>query len=308
MPLSRRQFLQFTIASGVATAFQSVAAPAAKPTICLFSKHLQWLPDYAQLASTTAELGFDGLDLTVRNNGHVLPERVTTDLPKAIKAIQAAGLRVPMMATDINRADATAERVLSTARELGVQHYRMGYYRYDLNRPIQPQLDEFKRHLSGLATLNERIGIRASYQNHSGRGYVGAPVWDLAWLLDGVSPQWVGSQYDVFHAMIEGHSSWEAGLRMLAPRFFTINAKDFRWEMKGRTTEHQSCPLGEGAVNWPAYFKTLNQLNVSVPISLHAEYSLGGAENGARQLSISPDVVKAALKRDLQQVRGYLNT
>ena len=43
--------------------------------IHIFSKHLQFLI-YKDMAEAAAEMGFDGIDLTVRPNGHVLPERV----------------------------------------------------------------------------------------------------------------------------------------------------------------------------------------------------------------------------------------
>lgn len=94
---------------------------------------------------------------------------------------------------------------------------------------------------------------------------------------------------------------------MLAPRIFTINAKDFRWELKSKLSHDQSCPLGEGVVDWSTYFKTLSQLNVLVPISLHAEYPLGGADQGKTTLSLPSEQVKAALKQDLQRLKGYLS-
>ncbi|MEM9984789.1 MAG: sugar phosphate isomerase/epimerase, partial [Bacteroidota bacterium] len=43
----------------------------------LFSKHLQFL-GYRAMAEKATELGFAGLDLTVRPNGHVSPEKVAS--------------------------------------------------------------------------------------------------------------------------------------------------------------------------------------------------------------------------------------
>ena len=54
--------------------------------IYLFSKHLQFL-DYE-------EMGFDGIDLTVRPKGHVLPLNVEKDLPKATNAANKVGLNL----------------------------------------------------------------------------------------------------------------------------------------------------------------------------------------------------------------------
>ena len=100
---SRRQFIGTACVAGAAltTGFiptKTVVQPI--HPLCVFSKHLQWLsvPDMAKAA---ADLGFDGVDLTVRKGGHVDPTRVTTDLPRAVETIQKAGLSVPMIATDV---------------------------------------------------------------------------------------------------------------------------------------------------------------------------------------------------------------
>ncbi len=54
--------------------------------IVFFSKPLPQM-DWQRLAANVKRLGFDGIDLTVRPEGHVLPERVEEDLPKAVAAI-----------------------------------------------------------------------------------------------------------------------------------------------------------------------------------------------------------------------------
>src|SRR5258708_28380065 len=42
---------------------------------------------------------------TLRPGGHVLPERVTEDLPKAAEIIKKAGLKFPMCTADIIRSE-----------------------------------------------------------------------------------------------------------------------------------------------------------------------------------------------------------
>jgi hypothetical protein len=52
-------------------------------SICIFSKHLQWL-DYNGMAQTTAELGFDGIDLVLM--GLILPSVVgAMSCPRGLK-------------------------------------------------------------------------------------------------------------------------------------------------------------------------------------------------------------------------------
>lgn len=105
--------------------------PPGSLKICIFSKHLQWL-NYREMASLAAEMGFDGIDLTVRPNGHVLPERVAEDLPKAVEATEKAGLQIYTITTNIKGADERyTESILRTASGLGIQHYRTGWFTYD---------------------------------------------------------------------------------------------------------------------------------------------------------------------------------
>jgi sugar phosphate isomerase/epimerase len=109
---------------------------ATVPPILVFSKHLQFL-DYQEMANKAKEIGFDGIDLTVRPGGHVLPERVQTDLPKAVEAINKAGLRPMMMTTAVENASGTDEIVLKTAAKLGIKYYRMNWYKYS-NKESMP--------------------------------------------------------------------------------------------------------------------------------------------------------------------------
>src|SRR6056297_1584369 len=98
------------------------------------------------MARAIAAMGFDGIEGPVRPGGHVVPERVEEDLPKMIEALKSEGLDLTLMTSAINEVSEKqmTEKVLRTAAELGVKRFRMGYYRYDLARPIAPQLDEFR--------------------------------------------------------------------------------------------------------------------------------------------------------------------
>ena len=79
-----------TLLAGGAALFGPAASAKAKLKVAIFSKHLQFV-DGEELAKTSAELGFDGIDITVRKGGHVEPERVKQDLPQAGGRDQKAG-------------------------------------------------------------------------------------------------------------------------------------------------------------------------------------------------------------------------
>ena len=144
--------------------------------ICVFSKALQWT-DINQMADMVAECGFDGIDLTVRPDGHVEPERVADDLPKIAEAMKKVGKEIVMVTTAINNADeAHAAQILETAGKLGIGYYRMNWYKYDHSKSIDDNLKTYWQWMKGLAVLNQANHIKGGYQNHAGLG-VGAPVW-----------------------------------------------------------------------------------------------------------------------------------
>lgn len=279
---SRRVFLKKSAVAGlgipiVGPSFlnkTSSMVPEINCPLCIFSKHLQFLEDYGDMADAALEAGFDGVDLGVRPGAHVEPERVEKDLPRAVEAIRKRGLKVPMMVTAINDAkDPTALPVLKTAGQLGIQVYRMGYYQYDDKLGIEGSIEKFRSVAAGLAVLNEKYGIRGAYQNHSGL-YFGAPVWDLWLLLKDLDPQWMGSQYDICHASIEGNHSWPYALELIRPYIHCVVAKDAKYDKMNGRWRNVYLPLGEGIVDWDSFLGYLKESGYTGPISLHVEYPM----------------------------------
>ena len=315
--LPRREFLKMTAAVAAlpaaplfstagTNALSAMSAGEGKQParICIFSKHLQWL-DYQQMAQTAREIGFDGIDLTVRPGGHVLPQRVQEDLPKAVQAVKAAGLDVPMITTAITDPnDALTANVLATASQAGIRYYRMGYYQYEDSASIQQTLNEAKPKLRDLAEMSKHYNIVATYQNHSGSQYVGACIWDLYDLLKDLDPRWVGCQFDIRHATVEGGTTWPVHFRLMSKYINTLVAKDFQWAQIKGLWQPQNCPLGEGMVDFSRFFKMLKQAGIAVPFSLHLEYELAGAEHGASRLTGDRQQVIEAMRTDLRFLRN----
>ena len=52
------------------------------------------------------------------------------------------------------------------------------------------------------------------------------------------------------------------------------------------------------------FFATLKRVGFEGPVQVHFEYPLGGAENGSRQITIPKEQVMAAMKRDIDKLRG----
>jgi len=72
-------------------------------------------------------------------------------------------------------------------------------------------LKHIQNQVAQLAALNKKYAIRGQYQNHSGANF-GSSIWDLWMVLKEIDSPWMGSQYDILHATVEGANSWPLGL------------------------------------------------------------------------------------------------
>ena len=301
---SRRSFTKLS-ALGIAgiplLSFQNSIGNKAsdKLDVHLFSKHLQFL-DYNDMSAAAAEMGFDGLDLTVRPKGHVVPERVTADLPKAVAAMKKHGLAIKMMTTNVWDAQNVVHKtVLETASTLGFTHYRTNWLSYPEDAPMEDSQALFGKQARDLEILNEKLGLLGGYQNHAGT-HVGAPIWDLVPILEETQGKFMGSQYDIRHAVAEGGLSWELGLKRIRRFINSIVIKDFKWMLVDGKWKPVTVPLGEGMVDFKHYFSLLIQYGINVPVSLHIEHDLGGAEKGRKNITIHKKEVLSRIKKDLE--------
>ena len=282
------------------------AVPARKPTLCLFTKHLPHL-GYKELASTLRAMGFPGADLTARPRGHVLPENVERDLPRACEALAAEGVDVPMITTGLlSRRDPAARPTLYTAARLGIPYFKLGYYRYRDFADLDGQLAQVKTDVESLAAIAGHAGITGGFHNHSGT-YVGSALWDHWWILRDTDPQRVGFYFDPCHATIEGGSAgWEIGFHRVKNRLKMVACKDFFWEKQAGRWRSRMCPLGQGMVDYQRFFQLLAGTGFDGPISLHVEYRIEAPTEAQRlekeMLAIEADF--AYLKSRYQAVYG----
>jgi sugar phosphate isomerase/epimerase len=295
--IPRRDFLLDSLAVGAALAAGSTARAAFLATggneICAFIKFVQDL-SYDQLADAIADIGFDGIEATVRRGGKIEPDKAVDELPKLVDALAKRNLKVTMITTDVLRADQpNTVPVLRTAAKLGIPLYRMGFYKYDLKKPVMEQLQAIGPALKELAALNRELGIQAVYQNHSGAEHVGSMLWDFHSQLQGIPKEQIALAFDIRHATIEAGLSWPTVYNAMRPRIGAVYVKDFDWV--GRSAEH--VPLGKGRVD-RAFFSRLQADQFKGPISLHVEY-LGG---GTTQENLY------ALRRDFGVLRGWLES
>ena len=297
-------------------AVSSMAIPFSNPLIALggnnsnkkkypiyfFSKPLDKF-GHDFMIDTLKMAGVDGVDLTVRPKGSVLPEKVEEDLPKVAELAKKRGLLLEMMVSNLTSAETPyAKNVLSAAANNGIKHYRLGYYRYNNNESAEQTLDRAKSEMLSLIELNRGIGIQGGYQNHTGN-YFGSPIWDLIKVLESFSSNWITSQFDIYHAFSEGYKSWLISMEMIAPKIGSLAIKDFTWEIINGKAKIKKVPLGQGVVDLDGFFKNIKKLEIVAPITLHIEYPILSDEEKVLSILQKQKIIVNKIKNDVRFIR-----
>jgi len=251
--------------------------PRTSPMLCAFSQNLIKVP-YSQLGLIAQQIGYEGIDLTVMDNGHVNPHITNVDLVRAFESVRGAGLEVPMITTTITSlSDPTAYAILAITGHTQVHLYRLGFWPWaakpNTALDIPRRMAEVRADLNNLIAMGRNYQMTAMFPNKAG-GYVGGALWDVQSIIGDTDPQWLGYYFDPSQATAEGAvSGWEIALRLALPRLKAVAVQDFTWAKSGSGQKMHMCPMGEGIVDWAAFFRILAEAHFTGPISIHQEYT-----------------------------------
>jgi sugar phosphate isomerase/epimerase len=246
--------------------------------LIMFSKMFHPL-SVQEMGKTVRDIGFAGVDLTVRPGGHVLPENVTNDLPGAVRTLREEGLSVPMITTGITTANSEhAEQIIATAAASGVRLLKLGYWQYQGFGNAKRQLDAARKDLDTLDPLAKKHGVTLCLHTHSG-DFLTATTAQVLILLANRDPKAFGAYYDFGHMTLEGgKSGWKIGLDLLSDRLRIVAAKGMGWfcapGLAGARPEWRDrmVPLRESPVPYEEGFGYLKQIGFGGPVSVHSEY------------------------------------
>lgn len=233
--------------------------------------------------------GFDGLDLTLRPGGHVLPKNAEMGLADASTIARQAGLSIPMISTGVTDVNSPhAEAIFAAAAHYGARHIKLGYWEYQPFGTLAKQVDTAREQLGRVIELGKKYHVLPCVHCHSGRFVAsGGPLLYL--VLKDFKPGEVGAYVDPMHMTIEGsRSGWELGLDLLAPWIALVGVKNFRWVPGQRDAQGQQryrweyVPLADGQAELPEFVSYLKQLHYDGIVSLHSEYK---GESSFRRLN-----------------------
>ncbi len=234
------------------------------------------------LGAKARELGFDGIDVSVRPGHPVNPANVTTALPEAITVWTKQGLICPLATAPVTLVDPQAPEVkplYAGCAAAGVPRLKIGFFPFTPGEDYWALVQAARMALEGFARLGEKYGVQTVYQVHSGP-VLGSNCAGLMHLLRGMDPRWVGAYPDLGHMVLDGED-YPMGLAMVREYLSIVAVKDAHHAPQPAGSEPpyvpRFVPLGRGAVNWRRALGALKTLGFDGAFSVHTEYEFDEA-------------------------------
>lgn len=238
----------------------------AKYGFTVFTK--PWKVELPQLASMVRQMGFDGVELPVRDGFQVEPARVEQDLPRAARILAEQNVRISSVASQ------PTPEVIRAMGQAGVKLLRVIF-------PVP-------RDANYLMYLNDRIGLLKSLvpaladagvtiglQQHC-RRQINTSM-ETRYIVERFDPTHVGAIFDACHAALAGEEMGQS-LDLIGSHLCLVNLKNaywFRsndasaqyakWDVNTTTARH-------GMADWRVVAEELRKRNYSGDICLSAEY------------------------------------
>ena len=238
------------------------------PKFTVFTKPWQ-RQNLDELSELVTGLGFDGVELPVRDGYQVTPDTIGSELPKAAAALGAHGLKIGSVATEVN------ERSIAACGDAGVPIIRtmvgidlsVGYHQTEL---------EIRKRWDSLIPALDRFGVAIGVQNHYGF-MIGSAI-GIMHLIEGYDPRHVGAVLDPAHCGLDGEPD-KMAIDIVWSHLLLVNLKSAFWvrrtgpeydDVKWRSywsNGHQ------GLTSWPTVAAELQRRGYTGDICLPAEYS-----------------------------------
>jgi len=235
----------------------------------VFTKPWKTLPKEL-LAEKVRALGFDGIELPVRDGFQVEPGAADKKLPAMSRLMAEYGLHIFSVAADVN------ERILAACAEAGVPIVRT-MLDIDLEAGYWASERAILEELERLQPLCEQYGVKIGLQPHVGARRVKSAA-GLMRFLDRLDPRRIGAIWDAAHDGLRGEGP-VIGLDMVWRHLCMVNLKNAyycrtngpeadqaEWDVHFTTGRH-------GMASWPRVAAYLRKRKYEGVICLTAEYT-----------------------------------
>ncbi|MBM3213802.1 sugar phosphate isomerase/epimerase [Candidatus Poribacteria bacterium] len=246
----------------------------------VFPKFFQTLTS-SELGQTLRSIGFDGVDVMVRDGYWVTADTLAESLPEFVRTMHDFGLSTDNATTDyVDITDPDLEHAVATMAENGIQQFRLKGFPYEGFGTFASSFDSARRTLAHFEKLGAKHGIRVFFQTHGGTLHATATA--SLFLVQGFDPRYIGVHHDPANMICqEGYESWDKGFDALgdylcmvgvknAAAFLAPTGPDYRLRWRREWTT-----LSEGQVDWREVFAALARTGFRGPLCMHNFYERG---------------------------------
>ena len=242
----------------------------------LFTKLFASRPP-TEIAEAAAGLGFDGIDLLVRDGSCISPGD-PEGMAAAARTFADAGVPVRMVTTDLtDPANYPAAQVLAACADSGVRLVRLGYWPYLPDQGFAKLVDAARRDLDALEELARRYDCTLLIQLH-GETIHSSGATAMQLLVDR-DPAVIGAYPDPGNqAVQDGREDWRLTFDLLGPWLRCVGVKNGGWfparlaDSRQRNWHADWLSLTEGMVRWDEIVPGLAARGYTGLLSLHSHY------------------------------------
>lgn len=212
------------------------------------------------------ELNYDGVELRVKEDYHVPPDKILSSVKKLEDLMNQYKLEIPVLGTYLSiKEQKTLLPVFEAADILGANGVRVSLGPpLDVQQSYWSALDEVKKELENFIKAIQPFKAKALFEIHF-KTLISSP--SLAYLLlKSFDPGKIGIIYDPGNMIIEGREDWKVGVEVMKDYIWHVHAKNTSW----RKEEEWNWSLDElecGMVNWEEVMRALLSINYSGYIS-----------------------------------------
>lgn len=285
--ISRRRMLAGLAAAAAVRAQKKGAGPLprATPALCFYSDDVKI--DYNDMGGLAQMMGFDGVELTVQPGGHIpLEGDIDLHLERAVEAMTGSGLDVPVISTSITSVQSKEMRtIMGWGNEMGVPILSPGQWPNNADGGLSVMAAQ--REIAMLAQIGRAAKMQIALHNAT-PNYVFSSIQELNTTIRTFDTI-VGFNYDVGFATAysaaptafftqdhaaQAQAAAMASLQLALPRMKMATARDCKWtKAEDGTPVLTQCAIGEGIVDWAAFFGALAKANFTGPVTLRVEYA-----------------------------------
>jgi sugar phosphate isomerase/epimerase len=320
----------------------------------LWSRHLQWVSTRAEadadplgtgikVGEALLAAGYAAVDLTVRDDGHVRPPLVATNLPLMLSGIRSTGAICDHIGVNFGPpsdpantawiASQFVHEILSVAGANGIRKYRYNnagntvpsFPANTFGEQMTTLLDGVRLNHRRLAAINAQYGGLCGVA-HTHAGNIGTSVEPYVYSMQGIDPNLIGINLAIGHvASAAPGTTWQTAIRRAMPYIkctavedlvATVNATTGALSIS-RTQPPGATGNGGGVINWATFYSLLRLGGYSGAAESQIEYTITGANGTSVSLNsaffsdnaqfvsgnLTPAIMIAAMRKDSDFIR-----